>query len=191
MNTDKAPLRQHYRQRRQALSPAQRLAHAEALATQLSQDPTFQNAQHIALYQPLPEEIPTEPLFTMAFAAQKTCYVPRIATQGTLAFIPVTEETTWKPNKYSILEPEPSERTACEPQDLDLILMPLVSFDLKGTRLGMGAGFYDKTLAFKRTRKKPCLMGLAFACQEHPDLPSTATDVPLDAIATETYIKYF
>ncbi len=71
----------------------------------------------------------------------------------------------------------------------DIILMPLLGFDAKGTRLGYGGGYYDRTL--ERLGKKPRLVGLAFAAQELDAIPRDAHDVPLDTIITEAGARHF
>ncbi|MEO6394958.1 MAG: 5-formyltetrahydrofolate cyclo-ligase [Devosia sp.] len=71
----------------------------------------------------------------------------------------------------------------------DLIVMPLLGFDARGTRLGYGGGYYDRTLA--RLSKKPRLVGLAFAAQEIAEIPRDAHDIPLDAIVTEKGVRHF
>jgi 5-formyltetrahydrofolate cyclo-ligase len=71
---------------------------------------------------------------------------------------------------------------------LDMLIVPLVGFDGRGRRLGMGGGFYDATLAFLRRRriwKKPYLIGLAFECQRVTEIPSEPWDIRLNAILTE------
>jgi 5-formyltetrahydrofolate cyclo-ligase len=92
--------------------------------------------------------------------------------------------------------PEPHHRPAQRRRagQLDLILMPLVGFDEHGNRLGMGGGFYDRSLAFRRTRRhwrKPLLIGVAFELQRCPPLPTAAWDVPLDGIVTEHGLRLF
>ncbi len=74
------------------------------------------------------------------------------------------------------------------PRWLDLVLVPLVGFDAQGTRLGMGAGFYDRHFAFlrhRRTWQRPRLLGLAFDVQRVEHLADAAHDVPLWGIVTE------
>jgi 5-formyltetrahydrofolate cyclo-ligase len=71
----------------------------------------------------------------------------------------------------------------------DVILMPLLGFDKRGTRLGYGGGYYDRTL--ERLSKRPRLIGLAFAVQELEDIPREAHDVPLDSIVTEQGARHF
>jgi 5-formyltetrahydrofolate cyclo-ligase len=71
----------------------------------------------------------------------------------------------------------------------DVILMPLLGFDKRGTRLGYGGGYYDRTL--ERLSKRPRLVGIAFAAQELEDIPREAHDVPLDTIVTEAGARHF
>ena len=70
-----------------------------------------------------------------------------------------------------------------------MIVAPLVAFDVHGHRLGMGGGFYDRTLAFlaRRSRgRRPHFIALAFEMQKIAELPSDAWDVRLDAVVTES-----
>jgi 5-formyltetrahydrofolate cyclo-ligase len=71
----------------------------------------------------------------------------------------------------------------------DVILMPLLGFDKRGTRLGYGGGYYDRTL--ERLSKRPRLVGVAFAAQELEDIPREPHDVPLDTIVTEAGARHF
>jgi len=69
------------------------------------------------------------------------------------------------------------------------VLVPVVGFDRRGNRLGMGAGFYDRALRRRldagRPWRRPRLVGVAFARQELPGIAASAWDVPLDLIVTE------
>jgi 5-formyltetrahydrofolate cyclo-ligase len=70
----------------------------------------------------------------------------------------------------------------------------VLGFDRDGTRLGSGAGYYDRLLSFRRLRehwRRPLLVGLAFSCQEIPRIEPAAHDVPLDAIVTEKGVIAF
>lgn len=71
----------------------------------------------------------------------------------------------------------------------DVIIMPLLGFDSRGTRLGYGGGYYDRTL--EKLNKKPRLIGVAFAAQELDSIPREAHDVPLDVIVTEQGARSF
>ncbi|HVY52106.1 MAG TPA: 5-formyltetrahydrofolate cyclo-ligase [Devosia sp.] len=71
----------------------------------------------------------------------------------------------------------------------DVIIMPLLGFDGRGTRLGYGGGYYDRTL--ERLSKKPRLVGIAFAAQELDAIPHEPHDFPLDVIVTEQGARSF
>lgn len=82
--------------------------------------------------------------------------------------------------------PEPlSTRPIIEPS---VLLLPLLGFDRAGTRLGQGGGYYDRTLAALRSKRKILAIGLAFAVQERASLPFMAHDQKLDLIVTEKEI---
>lgn len=112
--------------------------------------------------------------------------------KGHLLFLNYDENTALVKNKYNIEEPALACPSVIPSAQLDVILMPLVGFDTKGNRLGMGGGYYDRTLAFtKRTTKKPLLIGVAHDVQEVDSLPIAPWDIPLDAIVTPTRLLQF
>jgi 5-formyltetrahydrofolate cyclo-ligase len=77
----------------------------------------------------------------------------------------------------------PAEGAWLEPQ---VLIVPLLSFDRRGYRLGYGGGFYDRTLERLRSRGATLALGFAFAAQEVAEVPTEPTDQPLDAVLTET-----
>ena len=95
------------------------------------------------------------------------------------------------PNRFGI--PEPATGGECEPERLELVLTPLVAFSGNGTRLGMGAGFYDRTFAFARHNPSagPWMVGAAYALQQVDSLPSEPWDVPLGGVITERGLQVF
>lgn len=82
--------------------------------------------------------------------------------------------------KWGILEP------ASGPEVFpDLLFVPLAGFDRAGNRLGYGAGFYDRTLARLRAMQPIIAVGVAYAVQEAPTIPSEAYDQKLDYVLTD------
>ncbi len=75
--------------------------------------------------------------------------------------------------------------------DPEIVIVPLVAFDLSGGRLGYGGGFYDRTLERLRARRATLAIGFAFDAQEAENLPLEATDQPLDLVVTESRIIEF
>ena len=189
-------LRQELRAQRNALSAPQQVRAAHLLATRLATQPLLRVSRRIAVYLPNDGEIDPVPLMTRIWKMNKTCYLPVLSrlTHDRLWFAPFTPDTPLTQNRFGIFEPLTPARTRVSAQELDLILMPLVAFDTHGHRLGMGGGFYDKSLAFLRNRsvwRKPHLIGLAHDFQRVDKLAANAWDVPLQAVATDQKIYQF
>lgn len=120
--------------------------------------------------------------------AGKQCYLPVLTDNENLAFVFFNVETSLVPNEFNILEPEDKSRILM-PDQLDLVLLPLVAFDLQGHRLGTGGGYYDRT--FATVAKRPMLIGLAYDVQQAKNLPSDPWDVGLDGVVTESGVVLF
>ena len=98
------------------------------------------------------------------------------------------------PNRFAIPEPMPQRRPPHPAWQLDLLLVPLVAFDARGNRLGMGGGYYDRTLAYLRRRthwRRPHVLALAHALQRVDALPKNAWDIPVDGVITEREMLRF
>ncbi|MGI6227111.1 MAG: 5-formyltetrahydrofolate cyclo-ligase [Peptococcales bacterium] len=87
------------------------------------------------------------------------------------------------PGFYGIPEPGPGALRPVEPQEIDLLIVPGVAFDLRGNRLGYGGGYYDRF--FERLRPEVPLVALAFELQLVPRVPVDPWDRPMDWIVTE------
>lgn len=185
---NKQTIRTRIQVKRQALSDAMRAQASQALCARIQQLPAYQNATHIALYQAIQGEIDLKPLCDLAARANKTCYMPVMnTTKKTLLFLPVTSNTPQQINAHHIAEPQLPHTEAMPPKQLDLMLVPLVAFDSHGTRLGRGAGYYDRTLA---DQKPACLLGVAYEFQHQPLLSPEPWDIPMDGIVTEQNIYW-
>lgn len=146
---------------------------------------------HIGCYYGKDDEFNCEPIIKLILKDQKKCFLPVICNDDkNLDFVSYQENDALVFNRYHILEPQNKNKIKVE--DLDLVIVPLVGFDKKGNRLGMGGGFYDRTFSFLLNSKisKPMLVGLGFASQEVDFLPQNEWDVPLKAIITEKKITF-
>lgn len=194
MSSSRAELRTLTRQRRRALSLTEQQQAATALVAQLLSWPQLAQCQQIALYLTNDGEISTQPLLHALWAAGKTLHLPVLhpVVPGYLLFQQFSADTPLRLNKFAIGEPQLNCSQLTPVQQLDLILTPLVAFDALGNRLGMGGGFYDRTLSqLKPDASRPLLMGLAHQCQQVPQVPVEAWDQPLSYIATPEKIWQF
>jgi 5-formyltetrahydrofolate cyclo-ligase len=181
------------RTRRRSLDPRARRRCAEGLVRVIARTPLFQRCRRIAFYIANDGELDPARLMARAWGLGKTCYLPAITPLKPrhLGFVDYRPGDPLVPNRYGIPEPDHPLRSAVLPWALDLILVPLVSFDMNGSRLGMGAGYYDRTLAFLNQRQhwhRPLLMGVGYEFQRVDYLPAEPWDIPLQAIATETTV---
>ncbi|MEJ2141129.1 MAG: 5-formyltetrahydrofolate cyclo-ligase [Gammaproteobacteria bacterium] len=180
MTASRNETRQQIRQKRRALSLEQRQQASSALITHIAASRLYQNSKRIAFYLPNEGEMDITPLITLAWAQRKQCYLPVLGLRNSrkMWFTPYQPETSLIPNRFGI--PEPQHRHSdrlFKAQNLDLILMPLVAFDMHGNRLGMGGGFYDRTLQFllhRHSWKKPRLIGTAYAFQKVSEMEKTS-----------------
>jgi 5-formyltetrahydrofolate cyclo-ligase len=114
--------------------------------------------------------------------------VPRINNQNSsLDNFFLESSAQLQPNIWGI--PEPKEGKPTPTDQIDVVLVPLLAFDVKGNRVGYGRGFYDKFLA---TLKESCLkIGLSF----FPPVSNISNlhpmDLPLDAAITPTEVFKF
>ena len=138
----------------------------------------YHQAKHIALYRAIHGEID---LNELAALPEQIRYFPVMNPDHTLSFLPVTPDTLFLNNRFGIPEPDVKRELAVLPEQLDIIFLPVVAFDEYGTRLGMGGGYYDKTLAQSRSS---LLIGVAYEFQRQPFIEREAWDVPLNAVIT-------
>lgn len=188
-------LRRELRRRRRELTPAQRREASQRLCRRLRKLPEVHRARHVALYLPNDGEIDPTPMIAWFRRRHARVHLPvlRPFTLNALWFVHYHPGTPMVTNRFGIAEPDTrhgAHRARRRPAwALDLILLPLVGFDDNGQRMGMGGGFYDRTLAF--TRKpgpRPRLIGLAYDCQRVDRLPAAPWDVPLDAIVSDSRV---
>lgn len=88
--------------------------------------------------------------------------------------------------------PEPLERSLGDEYQIDAVVVPVVSVDRSGYRLGYGKGFYDRFFAhLSRRGMRPCRIGFGFSMQLHASLPRDPWDEPLDLFVDENAVMRF
>ncbi|MGL5335379.1 MAG: 5-formyltetrahydrofolate cyclo-ligase [Enterovibrio sp.] len=185
---EKAQLRTFFRQKRQQLSCDEQQQAQARLLTRFIAHPKVQSSSRIALYLAHNGEIGTQALIDYCWQQGKQVFLPvaHPFVSGELLFLRYTPDSFMQKSRWGILQPRLDVRAVLPVCQLDLICLPLVAFDAQGNRLGMGGGFYDRTLASLNSRHltKPSLLGLAHDCQLAKNLPTECWDKPLPAIIT-------
>ncbi|RQW63759.1 5-formyltetrahydrofolate cyclo-ligase [Vibrio viridaestus] len=183
--------RQHIRKQRRDLSASEQLLASRNLIQQCTQLTEVENGQHFALYLSTDGELDTHPLIEWMWNNNKSIYLPVIHpfSKGQLLFLKYQKDTEMVSNRYGILEPRLKKDDIIPVNQLDIIFTPLVGFDRRGHRLGMGGGYYDRTLEpWFNTGQGAIPIGLAHDCQFVDELPIESWDIPLPKIVTPTNI---
>jgi 5-formyltetrahydrofolate cyclo-ligase len=178
-------LRRTLRDRRRQLPAAARIAAAETLAARLLALPFAPAAGHVAGYWAMDGEIALH-VWQLRLPPDVRYCLPVLGDDDLLRFAPWRPGEALATNRFGI--PEPSEAETLPAEAMAMIVLPLVGFDSAGQRLGMGGGWYDRSLAFRRDRtaRPPWLVGAGFAVQRIDALSAEPWDVPLDAVCTES-----
>jgi 5-formyltetrahydrofolate cyclo-ligase len=187
LSDDRATLRKRLREQRRALPAAQRIAAADALAQRLLALPFAPREGHVAGYWAMDGEIALHVWQLRLPSTLQYCLPILDDDNGVLRFAPWRAGEALVANRYGI--PEPADtRDALPAEAMAMIVLPLVGFDANGHRLGMGGGWYDRSLAFRRDRPTPppWLVGAGFESQRVDAIAAERWDVALDAICTET-----
>jgi 5-formyltetrahydrofolate cyclo-ligase len=179
------------RARLQLQGPARRDA-AKRIARHLAALPWLRPGVRMAAFIATPEEIDATPCIIRAVARDVVLFLPRVTQwrSGRMSFAPVGPRR--RINRYGIPEPDTPQRLGA--RWMQIILVPLVGVDAAGNRLGMGAGFYDRALEFRRWRthwRGPRLVGIAHSSQQVEAIPFAPHDIPLDAVITERGVSLF
>lgn len=184
--------RSHFTKQRHKLSTAQRSRLANRAARQLSHRFLSRQCQHIGMYLDNFGELPTLPLFLWAKKRGKMVYLP-VVVGNALKFrkISYNHLKTNRVASHRLGMKEVKTGNMVSVEKLDLLFLPLVAADTQGNRMGMGGGFYDRTLAavakhatHKKVIKKPLRIGWCYDFQVVDIFATNPWDVPLHRIIT-------
>jgi 5-formyltetrahydrofolate cyclo-ligase len=183
---DLRALRRDMRARRAALSASHRIAAAQQLALHLHALAGMPASGPVAGYWAVDGEIALHAWQTSLPAACTYC-LPVLGDDERLRFAPWRAGDALVANRFGIPEPDVEASLLLPAADLAAIVMPLVAFDAGCNRVGMGGGWYDRSLAGLRDRPgRPLLVGVGYEVQRVDRLVPAAWDVPLDAVCTES-----
>jgi 5-formyltetrahydrofolate cyclo-ligase len=203
MMSTRNEIRKSLRAKRKSLSEIEQQEFSDDLLIQLSARTDVLAAKNIALYLANDSELDAMPFIKWCWQNNKRTYLPVIHpfSHGQLLFLHYDENSVMKKNNYGILEPKLDVRLIKAIGEIDIIFTPLVAFDPLGNRLGMGGGFYDRTLSswYQQYRHqnqlldvtqskltKPYPIGLAHDIQLIDAIPAQLWDIPLPEIITPT-----
>lgn len=185
MMTDTRDLiRRQIRKQRRQLTIQEQNVSANQVCQRLINQPDWQQSDHIAIYLSVDGELSTQPIIEQCWKQGKSVYLPVLHPfcRGHLLFQKYDPNTPMITNRLKIKEPRLNCQQIKPVNQLDMILTPLVAFDPQGNRLGMGGGFYDRTMA--NLNGSTLRVGIAHDLQCYPELPVADWDQPLHQIVT-------
>jgi 5-formyltetrahydrofolate cyclo-ligase len=151
----------------------------------------FRQAGRVSLFISFDGEPSLTRLTQAAIRRGKRLYAP-VITRSRMHFAELGAEAALEANFFGILEPKVGPRI--DARHLDLVLTPLVAFDGRGMRMGVGRGYYDRCFQFLLNRsawRRPKLLGVAYELQRVPQLDAQPWDVPLWGVVTEAGVQQF
>ena len=186
-------LRTRIKQKREQLSSENVDQLGGAIFRNLLDSNILEDKSRIAIYYSVNNEVATMQIIKHLWTKDKELFLP-IIKSNQLVFGSYKSGDNLSNNKFDIPEPTTQREELITADVLDLVIVPLVAFDSDCNRLGMGGGYYDRALAFKKTSSKtssPLLIGLAYELQKVNILEMNSWDIPMDGIISEskTYLS--
>ncbi len=188
MKLSQKNIREQKRSARKNLSVDDKRKKSRHISEKVIQCKIYQQAQHIGAYLSMPEEVNVKAIIEAAWADGKKIYLPVVrGWDKPLQFAPYTPESILVKDVLGIKIPDIDKTHYLPAEQLDLVITPLVAFDKKRNRIGMGGGFYDRTFAFKTAEpEKPILLGVAFEIQRSNEIiKANHWDICPDKIISE------
>jgi len=187
ITADKTFLRSHYKKKRLSLTKQEVDHLSQRVFKQLDKLNIWKfKHYHIFISISKYNELDTSSIIYKLKSEQKIIIVPKIS-NNELVHVAINDETEFSLNKYGIEEPSDGNHFIIE--NLDLIFIPLLAFDLEGHRVGYGKGYYDKFL--KLTNNSSLKIGLSFFDPINKIQDIDDNDVKLDYCITPTQVHKF
>jgi len=177
VNIQKAALRKHLLEKRDATSAELREISSERIHQNLKRITSFTNSQNIACYFPIGSEIDTHNIMLDMLEQDKNLLLPRIVNNN-LEFCIVPNLEKLEKGSFEIMEPKDSCKKA---EKIDCVLIPTVGVSKSGVRLGYGKGYYDRFLSLIDAVK----ISLTYSKQIVKSIPNDSHDIKIDWIVTE------
>lgn len=178
----KITLRKALRQQRAQLTREQVAAASAAVARQILACDAFCKAKSVMGFLAFGKELSVDGVLEAALAMGKTVAVPHITSATSFEAVLLKNMQDFELDRYGIRSVRPPLEVL-DPSCFDLVLVPGVAFGRDGSRMGMGAGYYDR---FLPQASRALLMGVAYDCLLQDSLPNDEHDVKMQCIVSES-----
>lgn len=184
-NMSKSALRARFAEMRKGLSKEYRHKMDIEIESRLLCSEEYSGADMILTYVSVNDEPDTLGLIHAAFANGKKVAVPKCTEGNNMDFYFIKSADDLIKGKYGLLEPDVKKCKKASPTEKSLCVVPALSFDAEGYRLGKGGGYYDRFLKDFKGRSA----GFCYNSFLRLSLPKEAFDVPVDIIVTENFLR--
>ncbi len=176
---DKKELRNLISSRKRQFSSRQLEVLSLDILARISRNAHFQQAQTILAYYSLPDEVNTHLLIEQLLKKRKKVLLPVVIDNENMILREYTGQQDLKEGAFHIMEPIGKQFPEQAYPQIDIAIIPGMSFDPQGNRLGRGKGYYDKFL-----QQVPYIykIGICFDFQKVEQVPSEETDIIMDEV---------
>ena len=183
----KNKLRYDFLKIRDKVEPTARYAYSVSILNKIKQLDSYESSNLVMFYLTYGSEVITDLMIKEVLADGKEVAVPVIQSpgDGIMTAVRITKIEDCYEKVYGIRQPEFNENDVVSKEDIDLIFVPGIVFDLNGYRIGYGKGYYDRWLEGTDISKR---IGLAFEVQLTNKIPNGQYDLPVSKILTEKRI---
>lgn len=178
----KNQVRRDMLERRRALSTEARETASRKILQRLYSEPIYLQAGTVMAYAPIKDEVSLYPLLENCLKENRKLAIPLITGKGHMEAVHVPSLDVLTEGAYGILTVAEEKRQLLSPELIDCVIVPGAAFSIRGDRLGLGAGYYDR---FLERCTEAARIALAFSCQVANELPIEPHDVKMDMIITE------
>ncbi len=184
---EKNILRKKYKALRSAMLPEEKKISDEHIFRKIISLPEYRSCSLVLTYVSTAEEADTLCLIRQAFDDGKTVAVPRsIDKNGNMTFHEIHSFDDLKRGYFGISEPDPEKCSEMRSFDGEICIVPALSYDRQGYRLGYGKGFYDRFFAAHEDILK---VGICYSGFMEISLPHGKFDIPADIVITEKFVE--
>jgi 5-formyltetrahydrofolate cyclo-ligase len=180
----KNAIRSEMRTRLATLTADQRAEWSTAACARLIRSVAFARANRVMLYMPMRSEVDVISVALEAFRLGKSVCVPRVdGSRKTMNAVEITsfDDESMDSDSLGVRAPKVGQEIPHE--EIDLVIVPGVAFDMHGFRLGRGGGYYDRYLA--RFSRNTATIGVCFDIQFVEEIPTEPTDIAVHAVVSD------
>ncbi|HHY81139.1 MAG TPA: 5-formyltetrahydrofolate cyclo-ligase [Clostridiales bacterium] len=183
----KTEIRKRMEMLRSSLTHDDVVSRSMAIEKSLTSLKAYEKAAVVFTYASFRNEVSTNTIIQKALNCGKRVAVPVCITKDKV-LLPCEIESLddLVPGTWGIPEPKEGKHKVIECSEIDLAVVPGLSFDRQFNRLGYGAGYYDRFLP--ALRKDAIKIGICYDFQLIEQLPSEPFDIPMDGVITESTV---